>query len=208
MITQNKGGLFFPMDDTKKIRDNIIEAVLPEIVFDGWTWEVVQTASEKAGYDRDMAEAVFPEKLGEAVEHFSDWADRRMMAAMEEFDKEDMRIRDRISEAVMARMEVLAPHKEAVKLALSYWAVPPRGLRASKTLWRTADVIWDWAGDTSTDYNYYTKRGLLSGVLSSTVLFWLNEEGSDLQSTRDFLGRRIENVMQLGRVLGKIKKAG
>ena len=196
------------MNETEIIRDNIIESFLPDVVFDGWTWEGIMASSAKAGYGTDMAEAVFPELLGDAVDHFSDWADRKMLDVLRDMDIEDMRIRDRIAAAVMARIEVLVPHKEAVKLALSYWAVPPRGFRASKILWRTSDHIWSWAGDTATDYNHYTKRGLLSGVLSSTVLAWLNDDSSDLSRTQDFLDRRIENVMQFGRVLGKIKKAG
>jgi len=91
---------------------------------------------------------------------------------------------------------------------LSYWTMPPRGVRAGGVVWRTADRIWDWAGDTATDYNRYTKRALLCGVIGSTTLAWLGDGSGDMTATRAFLSRRIENVMQIGKFVGKIKGRG
>lgn len=35
------------------------------------------------------------------------------------------------------------------------------------------DDIWYWAGDRSTDFNWYTKRALLAGIYTSTgLLIW------------------------------------
>lgn len=190
------------------IRDNIIEAALPHVAFDGWGRAVLEQATADAGYPKTMVQKTFPGGVADALAHFSDWTDRQMIEALAHTDIESLRVRDRIRQAVLARLDILQPHKEAVRLALAYWAVPPRGLRATKIIWRTADAIWNWAGDTATDYNRYTKRGLLSGVLSVTTMAWMNDNSSDIQVTKDFLDRRIENVMQLGKLVGKIKKTG
>lgn len=188
-------------------RDIILENMLPDVPFTGWTAAGMAAAAERAGFAPEMAAAVFPGGLPDMVAHFSDWADRGMMAALAGTDPETLRIRDRVATAVMARLRVLAPHREAVRAALSYWSMPPRGVRAGGVVWRTADRIWDWAGDTATDYNRYTKRGLLCGVIGSTTLAWLGDDGAtgDMAATRAFLDRRIENVMQWGRFVGKIK---
>ena len=98
------------------------------------------------------------------------------------------------------------PYKGAVQTLTQYWGKPWTGLKAGKAIWSTVDNIWNWAGDTSTDYNHYTKRSLLSGVLASTYLYWVSEDDPDLQKTQGFLARRIENVMQLGKVIGRFKK--
>lgn len=186
-------------------RDLILENILPEIPFSGWTWPVAVTAAEKAGLDPAMADAVFPGGLADVVGHFSDWADRAMMAGLADVDPASLRVRDRVAMAVEKRLEALAPHREAVRAALSFWALPTRGISAGGVVWRTADRIWDWAGDTATDYNRYTKRALLCGVIASTTLAWLGDDGGDMAATRAFLGRRIENVMQIGKFVGKIK---
>lgn len=194
-------------DSLTKTRDALLEEMLPDVVFDGWRWDVALAAAPRCGFAPGRVRAVFPGGLPDIVAHFSDWADRRMMAALKDTDSETLRVRNRIRTALLVRLDVLRPHREAVRQALAYWAMPLRGARAAKTLWRTADVIWRWAGDTATDYNRYTKRALLSGVISSTVLAWLGDDSGDLAATGAFLDRRIENVMQIGRIVGKLKKA-
>lgn len=189
------------------IRDRILLQALPDIVFDGWTWAVAERAAQAAGYDRQMSAAVFPDGLPGFVAHFFDWADRQMLETLQDEELEGIRVRDRIQLGVITWIDVVEPWKEALRRALSYWAVPPRHLRAARLVWKTADAIWIWAGDTATDYNHYTKRGLLSGVIGTTILAWLNDETGDLDRTEAFLDRRIENVMKIGQALGRRKKS-
>ncbi len=75
---------------------------------------------------------------------------------------------------------------------------------ATKMVWYSADKIWEWAGDTATDYNRYTKRGLLSGVITATMLVWVHDKSEGYQKTSDFLDRRIDNVLVVGKLAGKI----
>jgi len=187
------------------ICDKILLLALDDAAFDGWSWEVVQGAAEKAGYEKHMATAVFPGKLKDVLIHLSDWADRQMLERLKDIDPESMRVRDRVRLAVQTRLSVLKDHKEAVKNSTGYWLRPFRKYEAARIVWRTADTIWNWAGDTSEDYNRYTKRGLLSGVLTSTMLYWMNDTSSDMGKTLRFLDNRIENVMQLGKIIGTVK---
>lgn len=190
------------------LRDGLIRAALPHVPFDGWTREALEKAAIDAGRGKDMAAALFPAGVRDALDAFADLADREMLAALYLLDPEGMRIRDRVHRAVMARFAFLQQYREAERLALGYWTLPHRAPHAARIVWRTADRIWDWAGDTATDYNRYTKRGLLSGVLGATALAWLNDDSCDMARTEAFLSRRIENVMQLGRIIGKIRKTG
>lgn len=188
------------------IRDEMLLQALPNIVFDGWTWDVAEQAAIAAGYDKTMARAVFPGGLSEFVSHLSDWADRQMLEKLEHVDNAAMRVRDRIHLGVMTRLDALEPWREPVRRAMTYWAVPTRSLLAGRCVWRSADRIWVWAGDTATDYNHYTKRGLLSGVISATTLAWLNNDHSDPDKVSAFLDRRLDHVLKLGRALGRFKK--
>ena len=189
--------------DLTQIRDRIVEQALQEAAFDGWSLQTFQTAAETAGYTRHMVAAAFPGGLDEAMNHLADYADRAMLERLAGMNPEDLRVRERIRAAVLARFQVLNPYKPAISGAVSYYAVPPHQLRAARLVWRTADRIWNWAGDTSQDYNYYTKRGLLSGVLTSTSLAWLEDDDPDLADTAAFLDRRIDNVLRLGGTIGK-----
>lgn len=189
------------------IKDAILESALPDVPFDGWTMDVLERAAQAAGYEAAMVYSVFPAGVKDAIVHLSRWADRQMLERLSASKNPPARIRDKVTLAVRTRLEVLAPHKEAERLAIAYWLRPLRKWEGAKLVWKTADAIWDWAGDTATDYNRYTKRGLLSGVLTATTLFWLSDTSKGSQDSWAFLDRRIENVMSVGKIVGKLKTA-
>ena len=161
--------------DIDKIRETLLLATLPHVPFDGWSDAALRAGAEDAG--RSPAEALnaFPAGPAEALALFSDWADRQMLARLEKTDLAAMKVREKVAAGVRLRLEVLEPHKEAVRRGLAFLSLPPNAGQGLKGLYRTVDAIWTMAGDRATDYNYYTKRLLLAGVLSSTTLFWLND---------------------------------
>lgn len=193
------------MDDTTiDLRDRILLAVLPDVAFDGWTWPAMRAAAAREGLGADMADAVFPGGLADVLRHFSDWADRRMLAELAQIDAGPLRVRDRVREAVLLRLQVLEPWREQAKLAARHWAAPYRTAAAGRLLWRTADRIWIWAGDTATDYNRYTKRALLVSVLAAATVVWLT--GDDATDLGTFVERRIDRVMTLGKFAGRFRR--
>lgn len=185
----------------------ILEAALPSIPFDGWTISVLEEAAMACGYSKSMVRAVFPDGIKDAISFFSFWADEQMMEQLNQIDPQSMRVRDRVRKAVETRLEILAAHKEAERLAVAFWVRPMRKFEGAKLIWKTADRIWSWAGDTATDYNRYTKRGLLSAVITSTTFYWLNDESQGHKDTLAFLERRIDNVMSIGKVAARFKTA-
>jgi ubiquinone biosynthesis protein COQ9 len=85
--------------------------------------------------------------------------------------------------------------------------LPGNAFTACQNLWRSADLIWATAGDQAEDYSYYTKRSLLVAVWTSTFLFWLEDQSEGFEATWAFLERRIENVMQIGSIRGRLDEA-
>ena len=57
--------------------------------------------------------------------------------------------------------------------------------------------MWRIAGDQATDFNHYSKRGILSALYTSTMLVFLDDDSEDLAETRGFLDRRIDDVMKI-----------
>jgi ubiquinone biosynthesis protein COQ9 len=108
---------------------------------------------------------------------------------------------------VKARLSVLAPHKEAARRAAALLSLPMHAALGAKLVYRTVDAMWRASGDTSTDFNFYTKRGILAGVYGSTAMRWFNDTGEDEKATDEFLAARIENVMQFEKFKAKAKEA-
>lgn len=194
-------------DSVEAIRDSIVAAALPSLPFEGWGREMLERAAIAAGHEAQMVRAVFPGGAAQAVAHFSDMADRKALEKLAGVDISLLRVRDRIRLGVLTRLELLRPRRDAVRQSLSWWLATLRCAGGLGALWRTADRIWLWAGDESRDYNRYTKRILLSGVIASTTLVWLEDSSADMAKTKAFLDRRIENVMQSGKMIGRVRKA-
>ncbi len=194
--------------DTERHRedyDQFLQAILPNIAFDGWTDKAMRQTTLGLGLPTGTENRLFPDGPKQLLTFFIDWVNRQMVTAAEGIDLDDMRVRDRVTWLVRKRLEILHPHKEALRAALAFLAQPQHAALASRLLYRSCDRIWRLAGDRSTDFNFYTKRGLLAGVLSSTTLYWLNDRSEDHTESWAFLDRRIENVMTLGKNIGRVK---
>jgi ubiquinone biosynthesis protein COQ9 len=192
--------------DHEQAREQIIAAALPHVPFDGWTPETLRHSAADAGYDPLTALRVFPRGAIEAVEAWVALADRRMLEALERQGTGELKVRERVALAIRLRLEALAPHREAVRRALSLLALPHNAPLAARLVWRTVDAIWYAAGDTATDFNYYSKRGLLAGVYSATVMYWLEDKSEGFADTWKFLDRRLSDVLRIPQALGRLRE--
>ena len=190
------------------LQNQLLNAALPHVVFDGWTQSTVERAASGAGHIAFDVRRAFPGGIIEMITYFSARADAEMVEALQrDYDLPRLKIRDRIATAVMVRLRQQAPHREAIRRALGLYALPWNSTASIKALYATVDAIWREAGDTSTDYNFYTKRLLLSKVYTTTVKVWLNDRTEDLSETEAFLRRRIENVMEIEKFKSKAKQS-
>ncbi len=184
------------IDVDVKIKDEILETALPLISLNGWKREIMWRAADQLGYAREAVKEAFPAGIWDLLRHFSDWTDRQMLDNLPKKPEDGSRVRDRIKTAVMVRFNILSPYKGAVQKSRIFWMASLRSVDSSKALWRTADKIWLWAGDTSQDYNRYTKRALLSVVIAATMPAWFHDQTEDLSFTRACLDKRIESLFR------------
>lgn len=175
-------------------RDALLEAARPLAAFDGWNRATLARAEADAGLPAGTAELVCPAGVVDLLDYWGLKSDRAAVEALAATDLAVLRIRDRVRAGVTARLEAVGPERrEAARRAAARLALPDAAARATRITWRAADAIWRALGDPSTDFNFYSKRAILSGVFASTFAVWL--EGDD-DRAQAFLDDRIENVMQ------------
>ncbi len=192
------------------LRDRVIAAGLVHVPFDGWSKKAFEAGARDLDPKGDVAALVrraFPGGLSDAADHFADWSDRRMLAELAKRDLAAMRVRDRVMTGVRVRLELNAPHREAIRRMLSFLALPMNAPLAARMTWRTCDYIWYAAGDRAADFNHYTKRGLLAPVYSSTVLYWLADTSDGFEGTWGYLDRRITDVLKIPMYKAKAERA-
>jgi ubiquinone biosynthesis protein COQ9 len=184
----------------------LLEAMLPHVPFDGWTAKSLALAVRDTGLDNGVALRAFPGGAADLLDFWVSETDAAMLRVLEGRDLDAMKVRERVRLAVMTRLELTAPHREAVRRALALEALPQHAPRAMKQLYRTVDAIWYAAGDTATDYNFYTKRLLLAGVYGATLLHWLDDKSENFAGTAAFLDRRLADVMRIEKAKGKLAR--
>lgn len=187
------------------IQRDILALALPNVPFDGWTNALFERAVEQSDYARDMVDAALPHDVRDLVLCFARMMDDDMMTRLSKFNAVDMRVRDKVKLGVQARLAALKKYREAERMAVGFWTMPTQSRHGVKSVWKTADLIWDFAGDTATDYNRYTKRLLLSGVLTKTTLYWLNDTSDNYIDTDAFLDRQIDRILTMGKIMGRGK---
>jgi len=188
------------------LRRRILLAALPHVPFDGWSMAVLRAGAEEAGLDPVDADRAFPRGPVEAIEFHSILADRRVAEAAQSEDFVALRTRDRVAALVRYRLESEASNREAIRRALTVLSLPQNAPVAARSLCRTVDAIWRGAGDTATDFNFYTKRGLLAGVYAATVLYWLDDRSEGFEATWRFLDRRLDGVLRIPRIQARISR--
>lgn len=187
------------------IRRAILAEALKSAPFEGWTDKLLAHASESAGYDPLMHKRAFPDGVIEALDFFIAEADREMLAALDKETLAIMKVRERIAALIRTRLEQQLPHREAIRRASALYLLPGNYPHLLKTLHRTVDTMWIAAGDSSTDFNWYSKRFLLAKVYGATLMVWLRDDSEGQKDTWAFLERRIANVLAAGKTIAQAK---
>jgi len=182
---------------SEELRGKLLDAVLEDVVFDGWTQETLVTAAKRIGLDESDIAFSAPNGVTDLLETWGKRADTHTRNTIKAADLSELKFREKIAYGVRARITFYNGLREEARTAAQAAAAPWRADLGPRLLWEASDTIWSALGDKSTDGNWYSKRMVLSAVLGSTLSTWLaQEEDDDDQKVWDYLDDRIENVMQ------------
>ena len=194
------------MDKTpsQTLRDRWLEALLPHVAFDGWTRESAAIAAKDAGLTEAEQALAAPGGTLDLINHFFDSAEFELKSALDHEDISDFGVRYKVARGVRLWLDALDPHREPVRRAAQRAFVPWRTGPAAGRAWSVADAIWTGIGDASTDYNKYSKRGILAATLPSIVLSWA--DGTDGDALDALIEKHLTRAMKIGQAGGKIFK--
>jgi ubiquinone biosynthesis protein COQ9 len=192
MTTRRKS----PNPDPAALKQAVLEAALVHAAEDGFSERTLTRAAADAGVDCEMMLHLFPDGPASLLAYLSEQTDAEMQKLLAARDLAGMKVRERITTAVLTRLEVMKPHKEAARRAAAFLMMPANAALGMKLVYQTVDAMWRAVGDTSTDFNFYTKRAILAGVYTTTLMRWFTDNTADEAETHTFLDARIGNVMQ------------
>lgn len=187
-----------------EIRARWLAALLPRVPDEGWTETAARRAAQAARLSAGEQALAAPGGVDDLIAAFFDLAEDEARKAIESGPIDEMRIHERVAFGVRTWLDTLAPHRTAVERASARGFWPTHAGDAIQRCWSVADMVWDAIGDTSEDYNRYTKRGLLAVTIPPIILYWQGEPtGEDLDA---FIARRLKTAMQIGQTGGRFVK--
>jgi ubiquinone biosynthesis protein COQ9 len=188
------------MTERSEIRDAAVRAMLPIAGEQGWNWGTLRAGLSAIGEDPALAESHVPAGPVGAVAHWIDLSNREMEAAAAAEDLAALRVPARIRRVVELRLRAVAPHKRALRRALSLLALPWNTPVTLRTTAQTVDAMWHAAGDRSADFSWYTRRATLAGVYGAVLAYWVRDDDPEVEDALDFLDRRLADVARLGKL--------
>ncbi len=194
------------INESKKFereRKTILNRALIDIENSGFNEKMLLNAAKNCKISEGKLGRLFPEGIFELKQYYFSKIDEQMLQKIKTQNYENIRVRDKIFNGVLIRLELFKKNKTSIKYIFVSESSNP--IKSLKHLWRTSDLIWKSAGDSSTDYNHYTKRLLLSWVYITTLICWFNDKSRNINDTKLFLNRRIDEVLEFGKQSGKIK---
>lgn len=185
----------------------LIVISLKHVPFDGWNEKTFKMVCKEAGISDIEGRLLFPRGSIDLMLAFIQKDDEKMAELVVADKNLDKKYRDRITDAILTRIKIADTNKEAMRKALSFLSLPHMFPDNAAMVWSLSDTIWNSLGDTSKDINWYTKRVTLSSVYSSTLLYWLGDESKNILKTKEFLDRRIDDVMEFEAIKIKFKNS-
>jgi ubiquinone biosynthesis protein COQ9 len=181
-----------PGDWADRMEQSVLDAAIARAPTLGWNARLVRAACEDNGLSLGDEELLLPNGARDLAALLSRRHDDRAMADLATVEAAALKIRERIARAVSARMEAGAQDLEATRKCAAFLALPTNADLGLKLAWESADLLWNWSGDTATDWNHYSKRAILSGILiPALTMRWFDGR----ERAEAFVAARIENVM-------------
>jgi ubiquinone biosynthesis protein COQ9 len=190
-----------PVDAQQELLDKALQLV-PQL---GWSNQALETAADQLGLSRAIVGSL-PRREGDLISYFNDNCNDRLKDLLTSTSEElsAMRIRDRVAQGVKHRLEMIQPYKSSWSDALAVQTQPQNLPASLKNYASITDMIWRYAaGDRSTDFSWYTKRALLTGVYISTELCMIGDVSANERDTWEFMERRLDDVLLLGKTIGE-----
>ncbi|XP_032640490.1 ubiquinone biosynthesis protein COQ9, mitochondrial [Chelonoidis abingdonii] len=201
-------------ESEEQLQQRILTASLEFVPTHGWTADAIAEGAKSLGLSVAAA-GMFHNDGSELILHFVSQCNSELSNLLEEQQKlvqlgqaEKKKTDQFLRDAVEARLRMLIPYIEKWPQAVSILLLPHNIPSSLKLLTSMVDDMWHYAGDQSTDINWYTRRTVLAGIYNTTELVMMQDSSPDFEETWRFLENRITDAMKMGHTAKQVQSTG
>ena len=190
-------------DYKKKIK--IFELTKKIVSIDGWSENILVKLINK-NIDSSELAYFFPNGYKDIFKFSLDEINNSLEIKISKTNIINLPLNKRIKKILMTRIEILNKDKKFYNKTFNHLLLPQNTKILKKNLYKSVDTMWYLAGDNSTDFNFYTKRLILSGIYISTLLIFFNKNIEEAENNIDKSLKRISKLPKLKERFSFIKE--
>lgn len=183
----------------------------------GWNKNSLNSAMDDVGIDSKYLPLIFPNYVLDLAELYIQLGNQNLEKQINSIsDFNNSKIRDKIRICLYKRFEIEYENRLVLQNLVNYFQDPKNLLdmengikptiQSLKLCFEVSDEIWKLIKDESTDYNYYTKRLILSKILIKAFFVFLKDEDSKINMTKKVIDEEIDKVMRFEKFKYKTKE--
>ena len=169
---------------------------------DGLTSKTLKNISKK--YDLDIHEInlLFPDGKNDLLQFALEQLNIDLENYCKKLDLIRLPVHKRIRKILLSKIYIMDKEKKFYKKIFLNLLIPKKNFSLPSKLYKSIDQIWFIAGDTSVDFNFYTKRLILAGIYSRIILFFFNNNNQKL--LEDLLDSNLKRVSKIPELKTKL----
>jgi len=201
---KNIGKKIMKKIDLNKTRSDIFDLSMQYIIINGWNNNLFKLITQNNNYKYEEIISLFPNGYVDLLKYFFERLNQELTFSFNNSNFLTLKTHEKIREIILLRLKNYNTKKKIIKRTYFTLLLPINSKIASLLLYKTIDQMWYIAGDSSTDFNYYSKRAILAAIYSSTVLYWINND-YNFKKTKIFLDNKLLQVFRITRIKRRFK---
>ena len=179
-------------------RLNILKLAKDIIAEEGFTSNTFETIASKHKLNINEINLLFPNGNMDLLKYSLEQLNIELQESCQSIDLIRLPVHKRIRKILLSKIEIMNKEKKFYKKIFLNSLLPNKNVSLPSQLYKSVDQIWYLAGDTSVDFNFYTKRLILAGIYSRVVLFFFNNNNQqDLEHLLDVNLQRVAKIPEL-----------
>ena len=172
------------------------------IVEQGLTLHTLKSISNEYGLDLNETDLLFPEGNNDLIQFAIEQLNKDLEDYCKKIDLIRLPIHKRIRKILLSKIYLMNVEKKFYRKVFLNLLIPKKNFFLPSQLYKSIDQIWFIAGDTSVDFNFYTKRLILVGIYSRIILFFFNN--NDQQALENLLDANLKRVAKIPELKSKL----
>jgi len=162
---------------------------------DGLTSNTFKNISKKYNLNIDEINLLFPGGKNEFLHFVLEQLNIDLENYCKKLDLIRLPVHKRIRKILLSKINIMDKEKKFYKKIFLSLLIPKKNFSLPNKLYKSVDQIWFIAGDTSVDFNFYTKRLILAGIYSRVIFFFFNNNNQAL--LEDLLDSSLKRVSKI-----------